>query len=52
MSHNHSIIQKVIKITIARVSNPNTTPENFDNEAIEKFMQTVYEKIIELEKKS
>ena len=45
---NGTLIDKVVEITVARVSNTNLPIDKTGGENIAEFMQAIYDKLVEL----
>lgn len=51
-SHNMHLIELVKEITVAKVSNPSTPISHLEADSVASFMQTVYDKLVELGSKA
>lgn len=51
-AHNMHLIELTKDITVAKLSNPSTRPNELSDESVAEFMQVVYNKLIELDKQA
>ena len=51
-SHNMHLIEIVKEITVAKTSNPTTPISHLEADSVADFMQTVYDKLVELDSKA
>ena len=45
---NTHIVDKVVEITVSKLSDTNTPPNKNGGESVAAFMQTIYDKLVEL----
>ena len=45
---NKHLIEMVKEITVAKISNTNTSPSKEGGEKVAEFMQAIYDKLVEL----
>ena len=51
-THNTHLIGLVKEITVAKLSNPSTPISHLEADSVANFMQTVYDKLVELDSKA
>lgn len=48
-THNMHLIELAKDITVAKLTNPSTKPSELSTESVTEFMQTIYDKLVELD---
>lgn len=51
MLRNHTLIEKTVEITVAKMSNSSIIPSKESGENVAEFMQEIYDKLAELSNK-